>query len=292
MNSIEVKDRRTGKLITETPPNEWLLKFLFTNPFGALPLHLIFIRKFFSEWAGRQMDKPKSTKRIAKFINDFNINMDEAVKSASEFKTFNDFFYRKLKPNARPISDGIVSPADGKVIAFESIAKTKEFFVKGNQFTLPKFLKDNALAEKFKNSALLLIRLAPDDYHRFHFPYAGKVSESKLIEGPYYSVSPYAVKDNFTIFCENKREYAILETADKGDMVYCEIGATMVGSIFQTYEANSEVKKGDEKGYFAFGGSSVILLIDSDKIIIDADILENTKNGMETTVLMGERICL
>ncbi len=290
MKQIEIKDRKTGKIFRETPPNEWLLKFLFTNPFGALPLHLIFIRKFFSDYAGRKMNEAKSTKRIQKFVSDFNINMNEAELKVSDFKHFNDFFYRKLKPNARPIADGIVSPADGKILAFENIAKTKEFFVKGNKFTIDKFLQDETLANKFKNASLLLIRLAPDDYHRFHFPYAGKASASKLINGAYYSVSPYAVKENFTIFCENKREYSILETEDKGDILISEIGATMVGAIFQTYPADKTVTKGQEKGYFAFGGSSVILLIDADKIKIDADILENTKNGFETTVKMGEKI--
>ena len=152
--------------------------------------------------------------------------------------------------------------------------------------------QDNALANQFENASLLLIRLAPNDYHRFHFPYAGKASVSKLIDGAYYSVSPYAVKENFTIFCENKREYSILKTEDKGDILISEIGATMVGAIFQTYPADTTVTKGQEKGYFAFGGSSVILLVDADKIKIDADILENTKNGFETTVLMGERIGL
>ena len=292
MKQINIIDRKTGKVFRETPPNERFLRFLFHNPLGKLPMLLMVKRKVVSAWMGKQMDKEKSAARIAPFVEKFHINMTEAVQKVSDYKTFNDFFYRKLKPNARPIADGIVSPADGKILAFENVSKTKAFFVKGNKFTIQKFLQDNALANQFENASLLLIRLAPDDYHRFHFPYAGKASVSKLIDGAYYSVSPYAVKENFTIFCENKREYSILKTEDKGDILISEIGATMVGAIFQTYPADTTVTKGQEKGYFAFGGSSVILLVDADKIKIDADILENTKNGFETTVLMGERIGL
>lgn len=292
MKKIELIERKTGKLIRETPPNERFLRFLFHNPLGKLPMLMLVKRKAASAWMGRQMDKEKSAKRIAPFVKNFNVDMTEAVKKITDFKTFNEFFYRKLKANARPIEEGFVSPADGKVLAFENLNDTKEFFVKGNNFTIDKFFQNRAIAKNYENATLLIIRLAPDDYHRYHFPYDGKISKTTLINGAYYSVSPYAVKENFGIFCENKRTFSVLETKDKGNVVISEIGATMVGAIYQTYQANTEVKKGDEKGYFAFGGSSVLLLVDADKIKIDADILENTKNGYETTVKMGERIGL
>ena len=111
------------------------------------------------------------------------------------------------------------------------------------------------------------------------------------IKGDYLSVSPYALASNFTtVFCENKREYCILKTEDKGDILLAPVGATMVGSILETYTANSPVNKGDEMGYFAFGGSTIVVLVDKDKIQIDSDILENTKNKIETFVKMGEQI--
>jgi len=292
MKSIKVINRKTGKIFTETPPSEGLLKFIYQTPFGLLPLHLVVKRKFVSSVMGAQMNKKNSAKKIQKFVTDFKVNMEDALLSVKDFTTFNDFFYRKLKPTARPIQEGIVSPADGKILVFENVSTTKEFFVKGNKFTLKKFLQDEKLESKFENASLILIRLAPDDYHRYHFPYSGEISKTEIIDGAYYSVSPYAVKERFTIFCENKRSKAILKTKDKGDILISEIGATMVGSIFQTYKENSQVNKGDEKGYFAFGGSSVILLIDADKIKIDEDLLKNTKNGFETTIKMGEKIGL
>ena len=290
MNEIKIINRISKEIEIEIPPNKGLLKFIFTNPFGVLPLHLIVKRKFLSVLFGRQMDKANSSNRIQKFVDDFKINMNESVLNIKEFKTFNNFFYRKLKVDCRPIGDGVVSPADGKILVFENIAQIDKFFVKGRKFTLRNFLQDETLAKKNENSSLIIIRLAPNDYHRYHFPYDGNISKTEMIDGFYYSVSPYAVQENVAIFCENKRSISTLKTKDKGDVLISEVGATMVGSIFQTYEPNTDVSKGLEKGYFSFGGSTVILLIDSSKVKLDNDLVVNTKNGFETTIKMGERI--
>ena len=135
----------------------------------------------------------------------------------------------------------------------------------------------------------MIIRLAPVDYHRFHFPVSGNISVNKKIDGDYYSVNPFALRKKAEIFCLNKREYSILSNPLFGDVVIAEVGATMVGSIIQTFKG-SYVNKGMEKGYFKFGGSTVVLLFEKSKIHIDKDLLTNTANGYETTVKMGERI--
>ena len=290
---MEIKfiDRRTGKIETETPPGVGFLKFLYHNPFGKLAILPIAKRKFLSSWYGRKMDKLSSTKKIEGFVNQLNIDMSEAEKSISEFTSFNDFFYRKLKPNARPIEGGFVSPGDGKLLAFENVSDIHNFFIKGRKFTLKEFLGSEQLAEKHKNASLIILRLAPNDYHRYHFPYSGTPSEMTKIKGDYYSVSPYALASNFTkVFCENKREYCELKTEDKGDILIAPVGATMVGSIIETFTPNSSIEKGDEMGYFAFGGSTVVLLVDKDNLKIDNDILQNTQNKIETFVKMGEKI--
>ncbi len=137
---------------------------------------------------------------------------------------------------------------------------------------------------------MLIIRLAPVDYHRFHFPANGIVSESKEIRGAYFSVSPHAVKQMMSIYWQNKRAYSTLKAEKVGDILLCEVGATMVGSIIQSYSPGTLVSKGQEKGLFKFGGSTVILLFEKDKISIDPDLLENTLKGLETTVTMGEHI--
>ena len=288
---IKFIDRKSGNIITEKPPGEAFLKLLYNNPFGKIAILPLAKRKFLSSWYGKKMDKTSSVKKIRGFVKRLDINMNEAEKSISDFTSFNDFFYRKLKPKARPIENGFVSPGDGKMLAFENINDIKKFFVKGREFTLKEFLGNDTLAEQHKNSSLIILRLAPNDYHRYHFPLNGIPSEMTKIKGDYFSVSPYALASNFTkVFCENKREYCILSSEEKGEIIIAPIGATMVGTIIETYTPNKTIKKGDEMGYFAFGGSTVVLLVNKNKLTIDADILENTKNRIETFVKMGEKI--
>lgn len=291
MQDIKYIDRKTQKIIHEKPPGEGLLKFLYHHPLGKLPLHLVAKRKLLSTLYGKMMNSKRSQKKIQPFIDEYSIDMSEALLPTSSFQSFNEFFYRKLKPEVRPIGEGVVSPADGKILAFENVKDLRSFFVKGDEFTLRRFLSNEALATQYQNSSLVLVRLAPSDYHRFHFPLDGVAQASHKISGRYYSVSPYAITPNFArVFCENKRTYTILKTPSKGDVLISPVGATMVGSIIDTYAPNTEIKKGDEMGYFAFGGSSVLMLIDREKVKLDDDILTNTRNGMETAVLMGEKI--
>ncbi|MCL4115101.1 UNVERIFIED_CONTAM: hypothetical protein GTU68_037658 [Idotea baltica] len=291
METIQFVDRTTGKIVSENPPGEKLLKFFYQSTLGKISLNLLVKRKLISTIYGRMMSRKSSKSKIEDFVKTFQIDMDESVKHIEEFTSFNDFFYRKLKTEARPIGEGIVSPGDGKLLAFESIKDLQSFFVKGNEFTLERFLQDGSLAKDFKDAALFILRLAPNDYHRFHFPYKGIPGEVKKIKGSYFSVSPYALAANFArVFCENKRTYTILDTKDKGRIILSPVGATMVGSILHTYESGKKLQKGDEMGYFAFGGSTVVILVQKDKITIDADLIENTKNRIETAVKMGERL--
>lgn len=290
---IEYIDRKSGNIQIENPPGENFLKFLYHNPLGKLPLSFLVKRKFLTEIYGKKMRDEKSKSKILPFVKEYNINMEESIKSVEEFNSFNDFFIRKLKSGAREIDtaeDVLVSPADGKILLFNDIKELSKFFVKGNEFTLSEFLQDESLVEKFKNGTMAIIRLAPVDYHRFHFPASGFIGETRKISGYYYSVSPIAIRNNFKIFCENKREYSILKSENFGDILLSEIGATMVGGIVQSYTANSSVKKGEEKGYFFFGGSSCILLFEKDKVLFDSDIVENSSKGIETKIYMGERI--
>ena len=293
MKSIHYIDRKTGTIAKEIVPGEGWLKWLYYNPIGKLALHSVVKNKFLTAWYGRKMDKPVSKAKIPEFIDSLKIDMNEVIRPVGDFSTFNDFFIRQLKPEARPINnkpDVLISPADGKVMAFPEINRLDAFFAKGQEFSLEDFLQDTSLCRKYQEGTLFIIRLAPVDYHRFHFPADGKISPSKRIDGSYYSVSPYAVKKRMKIYWENTREYSVLSTADFGDVLMCEVGATMVGSIVQTFSPNTDVKKGQEKGWFEFGGSTVILLFEKDKVQADNDILENTKKGYETSIKMGEQL--
>ncbi|MFA5973019.1 MAG: phosphatidylserine decarboxylase [Lentimicrobiaceae bacterium] len=286
---IQYYVRESGQLKTEKVAGEKWLVWLYYNPIGEATLWALAKRKLVSAIYGTMMDRPSSAKKIHPFIEDFDIDMSIAQKQ--EFNNFNDFFTRKLKADARPVdtsSTSVVSPADGKILAYADISNS-DFIIKGYRFNVSSFLDNPDLAQKYHDGALLIIRLAPFDYHRFHFPVSGNVSLNKKIDGDYYSVNPFALRKKAEIFCLNKREYTILSNPLFGDVVMAEVGATMVGSIVQTFKG-SYVNKGEEKGYFKFGGSTVVLLFEKSKIQVDKDLLINTAKGYETTVKMGERI--
>ena len=293
MTVINYKQRRTDKLIEEKVPGSGMLLWFYGTILGKATLNLLIKRKLVSSVGGWFMNSTLSQSRIQPFIDKYKIDLSEyQVNESSSFKTFNDFFYRKINPEKRPIGDGLVSPADGKLLAFQTIKEAGDFFVKGSSFNLNTFLQDRDLARKYDGGAMIIVRLAPTDYHRFHFPVDGVVSKTELINGNYFSVSPLALKKSLEIFCQNKRTYCIQSSDEFGDVLISDVGATMVGSIVQTYEPNKEYSKGDEKGYFEFGGSTLVVLIEKDKVKLSSDLIANSKMGFETEVKMGETIGL
>lgn len=288
---IQFINRATQELVTERPPGEDILRFLYGNPVGEALVLPIAKRKFISDWYGKKMDSPSSVSRIEPFVRSLNIDMSESEKQIDEFTSFNDFFYRKLKPGARQIEEGLVSPGDGKLLVFEKASEVNSFFVKGERFTLGEFLEDEKLAKEYQDAAMAILRLAPNDYHRYHFPYQGIPSACHEIGKDYYSVSPISLEKKFAkVFTKNKREICRLKTAGKGEMLIIPVGATMVGSLNSTFTPESPVKKGEEMGYFAFGGSTIVLLFDANSFELDSDLVENTRNHFETAVRMGEKI--
>jgi len=286
---IKYVERYSNEIKTEKVPGEFWLVWLYNNPIGKLSLEGLVKRKFVSDFYGKRMDSPKSANKIYDFVNDYNINLSEAQKQ--HFKSFNDFFYRKLKPEFRPINfdtNIVVSPADGKILVYQDITN-QDFIVKGYKFNIYSFLQDSSLAKEYLNGSLAIIRLCPADYHRFHFPVSGTVTDSFNINGDYYSVSPIAVKKKIELFCMNKRSITQLYNPVFDNIIISEIGATMVGSIIQTYNT-SKVKKGEEKGYFKFGGSTVVLFFEKNRVKFDEDLIKNSQNNMETTIKFGEQI--
>lgn len=291
MKQIQYIDRQTGNTITEDIPANGIMNFLYgQNPLGKLTLNALFKRKFISSWGGKYMNSKVSLKRIPPFIKEYNINMDDFIIPDGGFKHFNNFFYRKVKEGKRPIGKHVISPADGRVLAFQSIKDVPKFFVKGSEFDLNSFIQDENIAANYQNGSMVIIRLAPVDYHRYHFPTSGMVSKNTKIKGDYYSVSPIALRKSLAIFLQNKREYVTLSSPNNGDILIMDVGATMTGSIIQTHQENTQVNKGDEKGYFAFGGSTIVLLFEENAIKLSHDLVQNTTNGLETFLKMGETI--
>lgn len=291
IDQITYIDRSTNKKVVEQVPGGNFMKFLYgQSPLGNLTLNGLFKRKFISSVFGGILNMRISSLRVKGFIEKYNMDMSQYIIPDGGYKTFNDFFYRHIKPGARPIKKGIVSPADGKLLVFQEINQNTAFFVKGSDFSVETLLNSKELAEKYEGGSMCIVRLAPTDYHRYHFPVSGFVGENIRIRGDYFSVSPLALKRSLAIFCRNKREYSIIKTPAHGDVVFCDIGATMTGGIIQSHQQNSNINKGDEKGYFAFGGSTVVLLFEKGKIQFSQDLIENTKNGYETAILMGDTI--
>ena len=283
-------NRHTGRIETESVYGEKPLRWTYNSPFGRLSLHTLVKRACFSSWYGARMDKPESAARIAPFIAQYGLDEAEFAEPISSYATFNDFFYRKLKPSARPIDTdpaSIVFPADGRHLLIENIAACTDFFVKGVRFDLKALLGDAALAERFAKGSLLISRLCPVDYHRFHFPCAGEAREPATINGPLYSVSPIALAKRPSILWENKRSLTRITSPTLGEVLYLEIGATCVGSIVHTSKPGT-ISKGDEKGYFRFGGSCVITVFEPGRVNWDTDLLEHGRAGREVYAKIGE----
>ena len=291
MKPITYYNRYTSEVETEQVYGESFLKWAYGNPLGKVALHAFVKRPFFSKWYGRRMDDAETKKKVAPFIADYDMNEDDFLDSADSYKTFNEFFYRKLKPEARPIHDAeIVFPADGRHLGFENAEEVEGVFIKGQQWDLRALIADDEIYERFKGGSLVLSRLCPVDYHRFHFPAAGKAGETTMINGPLFSVSPIALKQNLSYMWQNKRTRTVLETPSHGDVLIMEIGATCVGSIHQTYDQTESVEKGAEKGYFAFGGSSTITIFQKGKVKLAEDLLENSANQQELYAYMGDKM--
>ncbi|HVT73576.1 MAG TPA: archaetidylserine decarboxylase [Lacunisphaera sp.] len=271
---------------------DWLRWTYGTAP-GRLALGLLVKRAIVSRYYGWRMNWRASANKILPFIVDYDLDVDEFAKNPFSFKTFNEFFYRALKPGARPIvatEHAAVLPADGRHLAIPAIDAAAGFYAKGQRFDLNSFLGDEALAHEFAGGAMVISRLCPVDYHRFHFPVAGTPGEARLVNGWLYSVSPIALRRKLGYLWENKRMITTIDSPRFGKVLMVEIGATMVGSIVQTYVPGRAVAKGEEKGLFKFGGSCVVTLFRPGSIRFDADLLEYSAEGVEVYAKMGEQL--
>lgn len=283
-------NRQTGREETEQVFGEWAVRHVYETKRGEVALHILWKRALASVIYGKLADRPSSKKRIAPFIARYGLDMSGFVAPAGGYATFNDFFYRKLKPDARPVAAAetvATLPADGRHIGFQDASDTPFVYAKGQKFDLTALLGDAALAEKYKHGAIVCSRLCPVDYHRFHFPVAGTPGEPKLINGFLYSVNPIALRRKLSFLWQNKRKIVRLKTERFGEVLLIPVGATNVGGIVETYEAGKPVAKGDEMGYFRFGGSFIITLFEPGKIKLAEDLLAATKSGKELYAKMG-----
>lgn len=230
-----------------------------------------------------------TSRNVAPFIEQYGIDASEF--ETNEFTSFNDFFIRKLKKEARPIHHSdVVIPADGRYLAFQNFRKGERLYVKGEKFSLAALLGSEALAKKYENGAIVIARLAPPDYHRFHFPLDCTPSKPLLINGPLFSVNPIALRKNIHYITQNKRSLTELKTPSHGTVLCVAVGATSVGSIHYSFTPDVPHKKGDEMGYFSFGGSMVIYLFEPGKITLKTDLTSYSNQGIEVLSKMGQSL--
>ena len=266
---------------------------------------------------GRKFDDPASIAEIQGFINFHQLNMDEVLLPTDKFKNFNEFFYRALKPNARPCSapdrpEIVTSPADCRSVVFNKLSEAQSIWVKGREFSVENLFGDAypQEAKRFANGgAMGVFRLAPQDYHRFHIPVDGVMGEPKLIEGEYYTVNPMAIRSALDVYGENIRVVVPIQSERHGKVMVICVGAMMVGSTVITRKAGEKVKRAEELGYFKFGkylplfrahsampraaadkiliylgGSTILLLFEPGLCQFDDDLVDNSNGALETLV--------
>ncbi|KAF9138199.1 hypothetical protein BG015_002464 [Linnemannia schmuckeri] len=279
-----IVDRKTGKTEWEDMPvyARIGMHLLFACQFDHRLLETHRLQNLFlkeSQTQGRHFDNPASVSHIVPFIKTYKLDLTELLEEDTV----------------------ITSAADCRLACFDSISTAQKFWIKGQKFTLPTFLQDDALAKEFDQASMAIFRLAPQDYHRFHSPVRGTVSRDRepvRIGGTYFTVNPMAVNENLDVFTENVRVVSVLDLEEQEGneafdrCVFVSIGALLVGSIELTggKVPGTKVEKGDELGYFAYGGSTCVLLFKKGAVQFDQDLIESSKNGVETLVRMGEHI--
>lgn len=284
MNYID----RKGNITIEENGQDRLLHFLYNDRGGRLCLKLL-VRPFISKAAGVFLNSPLSAGMVPGFVERNHIDL--SVYTKQRFRSYNDFFTRRIRPEERPIAEGenlLISPCDGKATVCR-IGEDTRFYIKDTLYTATQLLGSERLAGHYKGGYAVILRLTVDDYHHYCYVADGQKSENVTLPGIYHTVNP-AANDVFPIYRENAREYTLIRTGKFGTIMMMEVGAMMVGKITNLEKGSCQVKKGAEKGYFEFGGSTIILFLQHGKVQLDSDLLENTEAGYETIVRMGERI--
>ncbi len=282
---MKIYDRRTKEYEEIAQYGQGALNFLYGNFFGRVLLRIA-VSPCVSRLYGNINSKKRSVKRIPDFISSYNINMEDYEDR--EYTSFNDFFARKLRPGARTMDEDpkrLISPADSKLLVYP-IEDDLRIEVKGRTYSLPELLSGDEELPRYAGGLCLVYRLCVDDFHRYCFPDNGSLISQKTIRGKFHTVSP--VSKDYKIYKENHRVVSFLSTENFGEVIHIEVGAMLIGKI-----VNRDVKefsKGEEKGYFEPGGSTIIEIFEKDSVRIDEDILTQSRDHIETKVKFGEGV--
>ncbi len=278
---------RNGELINANDKQDKFLEGMFSTISGRFLLKT-FSHPMVSRIVGRLLSSSISCCKIDSFIKKNNIDMSDYVPC--RYKSYNDFFTRKIRYDRRPIDytkESLISPSDGKLTVYNINLKSK-VKIKNSIYTVESLLQNTKLAESFIGGYMAIVRLTVDNYHRYCYIDNGIKSDNIAIPGVLYTVNPAAL-EHVKIYKENSREYTVILTENFGKMVQMEVGATLVGKIKNRHN-KGRIRKGQEKGYFEFGGSTIVMLFQRDQVVFDDDIIKNSAEGYETIVKMGEKI--
>lgn len=270
-----------------TQEKSGILKFLYNTVPGRMVLKLI-TSPTISKIGGAYMDSAVSKIHIKGFIKNNSIDMTQYEKE--EYKCFNDCFTRKIVKENRPVDmdkEAFISPCDGQLSAYK-ISENSDFYIKGSYYTVKELLEGSSKADMYTSGICLVFRLCVDNYHRYCNVDDGKIIENKSIKGRLHTVRPIAL-NRYPVFIQNSREYTIIETENFGCISQIEVGALMIGKI-KNHQKEGVVQKGSEKGMFLYGGSSIVLLLEKDKVKIPQTIFDDTEKDIETPVKYGEKI--
>jgi phosphatidylserine decarboxylase len=289
---MEYVDRVQNKIVRDALYGEGFLRFVYATRLGKCLNELIFKHRAFNRLAGRYWDSRLSRGRIIPFIEKYGIPMGSFSGSPEIFSSFNAFFTRGFKVNVRSFCEepGVLcSPAEGKLLARVGVEPDQCISIKGKSLRLSELYRQPLGA--YKGGTLLVFRLYLADYHRFHFFDSGVAGAPTSIPGHYYAVSPMPFfTSSKGFYTRNHRHITVFCSDHFGEVLMGEVGGFCVGSIVQTYGDRKRVRRGHEKGYFKFGGSTVTLLFKQGMIHVDEDILKNSGNDLETAVLLGTKI--
>lgn len=295
LDPIQFVDGETGRLCAEQVYGAAWIRWLYGTWPGRLLSALVALPPF-SRLYGWFQDRPGSRKKIEPFIDQFQIRMEdflpeEGASAEVPYSNFNAFFTRRVSESARPFVQGreFPAPCDARYFAYEALNESVSVPVKGSLFEAAALLGDSEWTGCFTDGPGFIARLCPVDYHRFHYPDDGRLLASWRIPGALHSVNPWALAERADIFMINERQVSILQTEHFGKLAYVEVGATCVGKIVQTH-FGEHFSRGEEKGMFLFGGSTVIVIGEKGAWRIDADLIERTQQGVETYLKMGVRL--
>jgi len=291
MSDFEIFDRSTGKIIKEQVFGAKALSFTCNNIFGKMLTGILLKRKFVSKFVSLKYKSSRSKKMIPAFMEQYGISVSELDKPVSEYGSFNEFFTRKKNfcqdGGLPPVLGGtLISPADSRLMVHK-IDNGTVFSVKGQLYTVEELLQSEEEAKFYEKGYCLVFRLCPTDYHRYCFPDNGKIDGLRKIKGFYRTVNTFFTSPK--VHVTNYREVSTLRTENFGDVAFIEVGAMLIGKIVNTFEG-TEFKQGQEKGYFEYGASTVVMLLKEGTAEIDGDILEQSALGRECLVKYGEKI--